>query len=150
MPKPLQRVWSAIPFKFLIGMTLVLAVVKEWYPFSHFPMYSSFEDYTYYVFVTDEHDRPVAVESLYGIRTSVLKKVYQRELRKLAKNHPSGTKGLPYEQRFPAGVDTLNFLRDNAAHPPKVEHLAHLKLYQVEIRGKNSRITQETHLVGTL
>ena len=36
----------------------------EFFPFSHFPMYSAFDERDYYVFVTGEDGNPIATETL--------------------------------------------------------------------------------------
>lgn len=146
----IQRVTKRFPFTFVLVMVGILALMREWYPFSHFPMYARFENYTYYVYVTDHNETPLPVESLFGIRTANLKKIYQKELRRIARDHPRGTKGLPREQRREAGDYVLQFLRENSANPRKTDAIRGLKLYQVDIRGVNGRIEKEAYLVGEI
>lgn len=43
-------------------------VVEETYPFSHFPMYSRFHPRTWYVYVTDAEDAPLATKPTFARR----------------------------------------------------------------------------------
>lgn len=70
----------------MIALTVLLLVLRENYPFSHFPMYSSFSRHTYYVYVKDRRGDPIPVLELSGIRTSSLKKIYNTRLKKTLKD----------------------------------------------------------------
>ncbi len=62
-------------------LTLICLVVEEQYPFSNFPMYSSFGDRTYYIYLADGAGQPLATKPTAGMTTPTLKKVFDGELR---------------------------------------------------------------------
>ena len=49
------------PISVAIGVTIVCLVVKENFPFTHYPMYSNFEDQTYYVWLADGEGEPIQI-----------------------------------------------------------------------------------------
>ena len=64
----------------------------EFYPFSNFPMYSSFEPDTYLVYITDLEDKPLAISPIFGTSASDIKKTYDRKLGELKPRAPKGTR----------------------------------------------------------
>ena len=138
-----------MPLKFCLVLTIFMAVVQEWYPFSHFPMYSSFEPLAFYIYVADKEDVPYAMQRDFGTRTARLKKIYEGELKRLARNHPRGSKSLTREERLPAGDLAMDFLLKNASDQgQKLFESRGLRLYQVDIRYENDKITKTPMLVG--
>ena len=69
-----------MPLKTCVLVIALCLMLKENYPFSNFPMYSSFSDHTFFVYVADANDQPIAIEVLTAIRTGRLKKVYDTQL----------------------------------------------------------------------
>ena len=43
-----------------------MLVIKENYPFSHFPMYSRNSEKTYVIYITDGKDRPIVYREQFG------------------------------------------------------------------------------------
>jgi hypothetical protein len=145
------------PLKFLWGTVLLTAFVIPWvqrgqakpgefYPFSNFPMYSSFTPSTYYVYVTDLTDQPVPVTLLTGKVLSNLKKQYDTELKAEKSAAPGGgvkQEDLPVEARRRAGEVVLRWLvpfADEAA----LRKMGGLRLKQVNIRHGDEGIIKET------
>jgi hypothetical protein len=60
----------------LVALIAIGQWTGEWYPLSHFPMYSGFANSTWYVFVTDEAGQPIPVERTFSMRCAYLKKVF--------------------------------------------------------------------------
>jgi len=148
MRERLATWWSAVPCKLLWALVAICALLQEWYPFSHFPMYSNFEPYTYYVYVADETDQPVPLVSTFGIRAANLKKIYDRELRQLAKGLPRGMKSLSLEQRAVAGNYAIEFLRANTVDRRRTDALDGLRFYQVDIRMDHGHIAKHAQLIA--
>jgi hypothetical protein len=148
------------PLKFLWGVVLLTAFVIPWaqrgqakpgefYPFSNFPMYASFTPETYYVYVTDLEDQPVAVTRLTGKVLSNLKKQYDTEL-KAEKRAAGGSvrqDDLPLEARQRAGEVVLRWLLP-FAHQEPLAKLGGLRLKQVNISYGEKGIVKETLNVG--
>jgi hypothetical protein len=124
----------------------------EFYPFSNYPMYDSFEDETYYVKVTDGQDQIVPVGAVFGTTGSEVKKVFDRKL--LAAKKASGGKvkkaDLPPEVQQKAAVETLEWLRANAplAQKTKIDALHTLRLHRVDLQLINSKVQRTSKPTG--
>ncbi len=151
------------PFLFHWALVVLMAFViplltrstekpGEFYPFSNFPMYSSFEPDTYYVFVTDLNDQPVAVGPAFGIAISNVKKAYDRKLGVLKQE--AGGKGkrasLPLEKRRIAADEVLRWLTENAPDQNAVKAHGGLRLHQADIVFKDQHISKTSTQVGEI
>jgi hypothetical protein len=79
--------WTAPHWAVVILMGLLIPLLTartekpgEFYPFSNYPMYDSFEPATYYVYVTDGADKPVGIGMTFGVAGSDVKKAFDRKL----------------------------------------------------------------------
>ncbi len=151
--------WRRQPLKLLWLLVLLSAVVLprlqrkqskpgEFYPFSNFPMYSSFSPSTYYVYVTDLNDQPVPVTLLTGKVLSNLKKQYDTEL-KQQKQKAGGIRqaDLPVAARREAGEVVLRWLRP-FAHQDQLAKLRGLRLKEVTITYEEAGIQKRELDVG--
>lgn len=158
---PLLRFWRWLPFRFhwllvlWMGLMLPLLTAKtdkpgEFYPFSNFPMYSSFSPDTYFVWVSDLNDQPVAIARTFGMSPSDLKKRYDRKLSALKKEAPKGLRKaeLPLEFKQRAGRETLEQLLADTLDLTPLAGLSGLRLHHVDILYQDDQITQETVTVG--
>lgn len=122
----------------------------EFYPFSNFPMYASFSPGTYYVYVSDLHDKPIAVGTTFGIAISNVKKAYDRKLTTL-KEQASG-KGkradLPLEMKRIAADAVLNWLTENSPNPAVVKTLGGIRLHEVNVTYRDGRVSKDGRQVG--
>ena len=159
MLKILRQWILCFPHKIHWLFVLILALVipyltreeehpGEWYPFSNFPMYSNFEKQAYYVYVTDKDNNALPTYPIFGTWPSQIKKIYDGEIKKIAKDLNKASKKLTAEERFPAGVSVLQQLRDHSLYPDEVKKHPVLLLQQVDITLKEGRIHKETTLVG--
>ncbi len=150
--------WKRQPLKFLWGLVLLTAFVIPWaqrgkakpgefYPFSNFPMYSSFSPSTYYVYVTDLRDEPVPVTRLTGKVLSNLKKQYDTELKRLKSAAGVLQAELPVEARREAGEVVLRWLLP-FAREDKLAELDGLRLKEVTITHGDEGIVKDTLDVG--
>ena len=133
----------------------------EWYPFSNFPMYSSFEPTAYYVYVTDENDVPVSIWQTFGTWPSAVKKGYDALLKAEVVRLKSEAlkRGGKYSRRIvemegeecrPAGDAMLRQLRDSSPHQDAVRKHRGFRLQQVDITIEKGRIVQKTKRVGEI
>jgi hypothetical protein len=141
------------------GLVIPLATRKtqkpgEWYPFSNFPMYSSFDAETYYVYVTDLADKTLPVGQLFGLPISNVKKAYDTNLSALKKE--TGSKELKSKlapvYKEEAAVDVLAKLIKNApvSQRPYISTLSGLRLHQVDVAYDGERIVKTTVPVGEM
>ena len=147
------------PVSIAVAFTAICLVVKENFPFSHYPMYSNFEDETYYVWLADSEGEPIAAQNVTYMRLGKIKKVYNTGL--LAVREEIGKelgkkprkRDLTIEQRRGPGVDTLRWIYENS-HPEAQRVLrdaSPIRLYQVDVRMDGNRIVEDPpELVGEL
>ena len=131
----------------LVVITAACLVIEEQYPFSHFPMYSSFSSKTDYVYLADGADRPLPSFLTIGLSTATLKKMFQSEVRIERRRRPKTPEAVAESRRAAANTLLSRFRAADAAGTiadlPEV-----LRLYEVEIRLADSQITKEATLVG--
>ena len=58
-------------------MTLLCLGLRENYPFSHFPMFSSFSNRTYFIHLADAQGRELKTRQ-FGLSNSGMKKIFDR------------------------------------------------------------------------
>lgn len=131
----------------LVGLTVACLIVGEQYPFSNFPMYASFTDRTYYVYLADGADQPLPSVPLAGMSTPTLKKVYDGEVRRTLRRLNVRRHDLTAEQKQAIGAPILSRLRNSAPAPdeglPEV-----LRLYQVDIKLRDGRFEKRRTLIA--
>ena len=131
----------------LLLLTTACLVIGEQYPFSNFPMYSSFTDRTYYVYLADGADQPVPSVPLVGMSTPTLKKVYDGEVRRALRRLKVRRQNLTAEQKQAIGAPILSRLRSSA--PAGDERLPEvLRLYQVDIELHDGRFEKRRTLIA--
>lgn len=151
--------WAASPLLPLLIVTWVscylLPVTREqagpprtggeFFPLSSFPMYSSNGEKTYMVYLTDGDGNPIAAQKVFGVRTSSLKKDYDRELSKLG----GSTYDKTVEEKEPAGRSTLEYLvRDRAADRARDSGLKAVQLVDMRIYRREGRLVKESEVVA--
>ncbi len=131
----------------------------EWYPFSNFPMYSTFEETAYYVYVTDLEDKPLALVPTFNNWGSGVKKTYDKYLKEEVQRLKASAAehGDKYRTRIfqmsgeecrPAGNATLNQLKQGARDQALVQSYPGFRLWQVDITLEDGRIVERPKMVG--
>jgi len=141
--------WHRIPLKAALAVIIVCFSVRENFPFSHFPMYSSFSDYSYYVYIADSKGNPIPIETLTSHKTSSLKKIYYEEIKKTRKRLEAagtdieGFRFMTTEQRIPAGEHLLKWIYGNTKESamPELNALRPLQVYHVDLFLKDGEIS---------
>jgi len=142
--------WCLTP---LVLSTVLCLMLKENFPFSHFPMYSAFGKRTHYVYLTDGKDRPVPVESITYVRTGRLKKIFNQKLAETAGETGKKKRELTPAERSAAGEHTLRWLYEVTRPGGKVllDELGSLRLYDVDVTIEDGeRKTGVPELVGKI
>ncbi len=142
-----------LPLRTFCVVLLLCGVVKDNFPFSHFPMYDSFPDHTFYIYVVDGKGEPVPLETVTGTRTANFKKPYDKELNKVRKTLDKRKRELTAAEREPAGRRALENLYKRAPEPVKrrLEALAPLQLYHADILMVDGDIVEpEPEWIATL
>lgn len=124
----------------------------EFYPFSSFPMYSKFSANPSYLYVTDTAEEPIACQSRLGVRASVIKKIYDKEVRIVGKREDTSISKLAQPFKQEAGLATLRVLRNDVAKERiAADSIGPLRLHEVIIRrGSDGKIEETTTFVGQL
>ena len=134
-------------------MTVAVALCycfQDFYPLSHFPMYSKFDERTYYVYLRGKNGKAIASVPNFHIYTSDLKKHYGRDLKAL-KEHLKGSHfDWTEAQKWKAGMATLEYLK-NKRSPEAFANgaMEGLTLIDVRIRrGEDGKLEKREDVVG--
>lgn len=139
----------------LLPMCVVTAVAYatgEWYPLSSFPMYSKFDERTYYVYLANRDGEPVPTVR-YQIVASELKKQYGIELKKLEEKHGGSSYDFDAQKLRAAGATTMKWLRtswvpDRAADQMDGARESGLKLVEVRVFLEDGEFRKRETVVG--
>ena len=134
-----------LPVKACVALLIANMALRDNYPFSHYPMYASFSDHTYYVYVAGKDDKPLALQRVTdGIRTSKLKKPYNRDLDRKRKELGKRTRHLTAEERREAGEQALAQVYRNCdpAARERLEKQAPIRLYHVDIYMEAGKVDE--------
>ena len=150
------RIIRRIPLKLCLLVTVVCLVVKEEFPFSHFPMYESFSDYSFTVYIADRDGEPIPVQSLTSQKTSKLKKIFNKEQKLVRKElegagvEIDGYRFMTAGQRRPAGEETLRWLYENSKESgvEELRRLAPLRLYYIHLRVGDEGFERQVELIA--
>ena len=135
----------------LLLFTAACLLIGEQYPFSNFPMYSSFGRSTYYVYLANGADEPAGSVELVGMTTPTLKKVYDGEMRREAKLLRVPRRRLTAEQKRVVGERILARLKTTApAQQAGTAFPETLRLYHVEIELIDGRIQKTPSLIAEM
>ena len=132
---------ALIPVPAFIITFLLCLILRENYPFSHFPMYSRMAGNTSYVYVTGANDEPIPIHTLTSIRTGKLKKIYRTQLDLVRDQLEqegtwTGYQNLTLEQRKAAGEYTLRHIIERCppGRKPKLDALRPLHFHHVQVK----------------
>ena len=139
---------SSKGFNPLILLTVACLLVKEQYPLSDFPMYSSFTSKTFYVYLADGDGQPIAAAPAIGMTTPTLKKIYVSETRRERRRSGAPSKTVTNEQKRAAGDRVLADLKNSPVIRERNLLPAVLRLYEVNISMAGGRFEKQTSLVA--
>ena len=110
----------------LVATCAFSLVVRENYPFSHYPMYSDPNPNRYYFWLATPDQKPLPVQTLTGKTAAqlgkILRSITDKRVKALNVKHRDQ---LPEPERAAAAAEILSFLRQEATHlkqtlPPKL------------------------------
>jgi hypothetical protein len=135
-----------LPCKLMLATVAFCLAVGDWYPFSTFPMYSVFSRQTWYVSVTDEHDRPLATEPTFGIGAMPLMRLYHT---RMYAHRRAGVVEAAVPPR--AARDVLTFLiQESRPGHDGVVLPRRLRLWRTTFTLKKTRAERSRELLGEL
>ena len=124
---------------------LLNLLLRENFPFSHFPMYAGLLDFTDYVYLTDEHDQPIATRR-FGLSASTLKKLYHARIR--GGTSIAALRKLSVEELRPAGREVLQSMLARPRLRERPLTCRRLRLHQVNLRYRGGSFDAERFLVA--
>lgn len=133
----------------MLLLTAGCLLIEEQFPFSNFPMYSSFGPTTYYLYIADGAAAPIATLTTLGMSTPTLKKVFSTEMRKERARLGTRAKQLTPEQKEAVGERLLARLRTSPAALQRGGEIPPvLRLYEVNISLARGRFDKQTVLIA--
>lgn len=135
-------------FRCLAVMVLLGLILRENYPFSHFPMYSSFSRRTYFIYLSNLAGEPRRTRDL-SLSSSGLKKIFDRYRREeLLRFANDGEQRVPLAEKA-AGEDLLHYLDGlTASHPGQPERLRDAEIRHVTISQENDSLILGTKVIA--
>ena len=100
-----------IPFLTVIALALIMQATKEFYPFSHYPMYSDLPPSVEYYYLTTCKGEPIPQVRFFGFSTSWTKKMLNSRLKKITGGRNIDAPRL--QEIKEAGQQTLQYLMDH-------------------------------------
>lgn len=128
------RWWQRIPMLRVLLLTVALLLIGEQFPFSYFPMYSSFDPKADYYFVTDSEGEPLACVAVFGTSTAGVKKMYRARLRGLVAKRGAKEDDATLIERERIGRDMLVYLRGLGARSGRAVPVEEVLLKRVQVR----------------
>jgi hypothetical protein len=138
------------PWKVLVVLTLLQFALQENFPFSHYPMYSRFSDQTYLILITDEADNLIPVKAAFGLSADFLKRLYDTELRRHAREIGWTQKRWQAPDLHRPALRTLQQLAAHRGGTAGRAPYARLKLHQVTYSLRAASFQREQVLVAEL
>jgi hypothetical protein len=135
-------------FRCLTVMVLLGLILRENYPFSNFPMYSTFSRRTYFIYLSNAAGEPRRTRDL-GLLSSELKKIFDRYRRKeLGRFAKAGNERVPLAEAA-AGRDLLHYLDGlSASRPEWKERLRDVEIRHVTIMQENDSLVLSTKVIA--
>jgi hypothetical protein len=136
-------------FTCLLVVTLLCLWLRENYPFSNFPMFSSFPGHTYLLYLTNAQGTPLSSRRL-GLQTSALKKIFDTRLRAELKKTSGPRKAPGPLEEHTAGEALLRYLDRQSSVQPQIRNLLHgLRVQHLAIRLEGDDLVFETRTLAT-
>ena len=136
-------------FKCLLVMTLLCLGLRENYPFSNFPMYSSFNRHTYLIYLTDAQGNPVSTIS-FGLSNGPLNKLFYGWRRAELKKTEGSWEARVALAEHTAAEALLRYLDRQARVHLQIRNLLHgLRVQRLTIRLEAHKLALQTWTLAT-
>ncbi len=134
--------------RWLLVMTLLGLGLRENYPFSHFPMFSSFGNRTYFIHLADAKGTALKTRQI-GLSNSAMKKIFDHYRRSELKHfEDAGSERVPLAEAA-AGQSLLRYLDGlTAARPAARKLLSGLRVQHVKVQQKADKLLFETRTIA--
>jgi hypothetical protein len=152
-PSPQPRIrtlaWLRTPLAVtLLYVGIALVAEDDYYPFSHFPMYSYVSTSRHYMIVTDGDGKPIPVATLTGLTTGMIGKTYRNYVEQEARKLVVRNVDLPPEALQRVAQRVFRQLRDSAQRQKK-EMPVKLQLLRADVSFEDGKVMDKTTLVAS-
>jgi hypothetical protein len=138
-----------IPFLSVVVLALMFQAIKEFYPFSHYPMYSVLTPTVEFYYLTNAQGKVVPQKTYFGFSTSWTRKMLNTRLSELSGG--DNVDNASPEEMTLAGQKILGYLSEHCEEPFKNEMVTGgLQLHQIFIRNTNGRLLREDALIAEI
>mgnify|MGYP001793139173 CR=1 FL=1 len=134
--------------KWLLVITLLCLVLQENYPFSNFPMFSSFSSKTYFLYLDDARGTALQTPQ-FGLSNSAMKKIFDGARRKeLGRFAKAGKDRVPLAEAA-AAQSLLRYLDGLTNGLPAARNiLPGLQVEHVRVQQQNDVVRLETRTLA--
>lgn len=133
------------PCKLLVVTVLLLLGAGEWYPLSNYPMFASIDPVSWYVYVTDANDRPLAIQPHFGVSAGVLRRMYRTHCEARRGASEGGAPGM---LDAAAGQAVLEFLLRSRRPAEASRSPSRIRLWHAAVSQADGRIVRHAELVA--
>ncbi len=115
-PKPhgLLATLARHPLSLFFLLVILSYQIKEFYPFTHIPMYSDPEARAPYMFLADTDGKPIGVRAQCGVTNPKMRKMYHGRMKQYCREYGFDPDNVPPEVEQKIAREVLAFLRDKA------------------------------------
>jgi len=142
---PWYRLLLHTPLTVLAIFVTVSLIVKENFPFSHFPMYSSPTARRSYYMITDAEGRPLPITTLTGVTPPKIGKIHRKKSQERESMARKSGEQDSAGQEKAIGREICEMLRQQAIKRGQTLPQG-MQLYRVEIRYDDGQIKETKHL----
>ena len=133
----------------MIVLAVALQGIKEFYPFSHYPMYSVLTPTVEFYYLTNAQGKLIPQKTYFGFSTSWTRKMLNTRLAKLSGGDTSDS--ATEKEMSAAGQEVLTYLMEHCEAEYKQEVLSGgLQLRQTYIRNTDGRLLRREELIAEI
>jgi hypothetical protein len=143
------RKLANIPFLSVVALALIMQATKEFYPFSHYPMYSDLPPSVEYYYLTTCRGELIPQVRFFGFSTSWTKKMLNSRLKAITggRNIDDATP----EEIKEAGLQTLQYLMDHCKDHHRAKLAAEgLRLHSVFVERSENGLVRNSSVIAEL
>ena len=143
------RKLANIPFLAVAALALIMQAAKEFYPFSHYPMYSDLPPSVEYYYLTTCKGELIPQVRFFGFSTSWTKKMLNSRLKTITGGR--NIDGATPEEIKEAGLQTLQYLMDHCKEHHRAKLVAEgLRLHSVFVERSADRLVKRPSVIAEL
>jgi hypothetical protein len=140
------RLLLRTPLTALAIFVVTCLIIKENFPFSHFPMYARPSAERGYFVVTDGEGNPIPVGTLTGVTASQVGKAYRKKSKEVGREAAGVVGPSRADRDRTVGMEIFQMLREQASKRGR-DIPEKLQLHLVEIRFADGQIKEDKRVL---